>query len=569
MPRLFTRISLLYQFALLAATFAILSGLGMAMVWLKIDALDQTNAEIIGNKFPSRLALAEAKASAASFAGLAYRAQSADHETMVQLRSNLTDEERRFRHWLRNVRRDDAQTVDDLSGIEGRLERMLAFLQGFTDPKEDPAGDANKESRDFQLDYRFSPLRDDLDASLNHLSNRMGGETQNDIELTEHVQAVELVRTAEFMGLGFIVLFVATSLWVALGIVRPLRRLARATRAIVDGDLDAQTFVLDSSKEVRIMSRALTVFRDTILFTRKLEDDNRSAKLEQEVGLALERRRVAEIFRNDVMEAVMIVSGATAELQQSALFMRDHSIETDQRAQAVIRMSGETVVAVGSLSQSSSDLSETVGTMGDHLLDASHIAIQAVDNGLSTSKSAEQLVGAVDEVTKITGFISDIAYKINLLALNATIEAARCGDMGRGFAVVAQEVKMLANATARAAADIAQQLSAVKGATDHVVEAINVTVDGIGKIGTMADQLEYAHAHKEQASRSIAGCVDLVAENTRQISDVIVNVGRSTEDTQRIAEAMLEATRSLSEQTERLLTRSRDFCDKIALQEAA
>jgi len=568
MLRFFARVSLLHQFALLAATFAILSGLGMAIVWTKIRALDRTGTDIIERKYPSRLALAEAKGSAAAFAGLAYRAGSADAETTIQLRSSLKDEEVRFRHWLENVGQDDAESVEDLKGITLRFDHMMKFLRGFLDPKASGA-EVYNEPRDFQLDYRFSPLRDDLDASLNHLSNRMGGETQNAIEQIEQVQSVELVRTAELMVLGFFAVFIATNAWAALGIARPLKRLAQATEAIVNGDLDRQISVPDTAKEVRIMSDALKVFRDAILFTRKLEDENRAAKDEQEAGLAAERRRVAEIFRNDVMQAVMIVSGATSELQQSALFMRDRSIETDQRAQAVIRMSSETAMAVGSLSESSTELSETVGTMNDHLMSATQIAVQAVDDGRSTSKSAEQLVGAVEEVNKITGFISDIAYKINLLALNATIEAARCGDMGRGFAVVAQEVKMLANATSRAAADIARQLAAVKGATDHVVEAINITVDGIGKIGTMTDRLEYAYGQKERASRSIAGCVDLVAENTTQISNVIVNVGRSTEDTQRIAEAMLEATRSLSEQTERLLVQSRDFCDKIALEEAA
>jgi len=565
MLRFFTRVSVLHQFALLAGVFAVLSALGGLAVWSKIMALQETNSAIIERHYPARLALVEAKASAAAFASLAYRGQTADTEQKILLKQSLSDEVQRFTHWINNVSRDDPETLKDLTGIEERFGRLQAFLKHFLDPKAEP----DKEPRDFQLEYRFSPLRDDLDASLNHLSNRMGAETQNAVELIEHVQTVELVRTASVIAVSRVMLFAITSVWLLMMIAQPLRALARATQAIVNGDLDRQIAVPETAKEVRIMSHALKVFRDTILFTRKLEDDNRSAKLEQEAGLALERRRVAEIFRNDVMEAVMIVSGATQELQQSALFMRDRSIETDQRAQAVIRMSGETVVAVGSLSQSSSDLSETVGTMNDQLLNATQIAVQAVDNGRSTSISAEQLVGAVEEVNKITGFISDIAYKINLLALNATIEAARCGDMGRGFAVVAQEVKMLANATSRAAADIAQQLAAVKGATDHVVEAINVTVDGIGKIGTMADRLEYAYGQKERASRSIAGCVDLVAENTRQISDVIVNVGRSTEDTQRIAEAMLEATRSLSEQTERLLTRSRDFCDKIALQEAA
>jgi methyl-accepting chemotaxis protein len=207
--------------------------------------------------------------------------------------------------------------------------------------------------------------------------------------------------------------------------------------------------------------------------------------------------------------------------------------------------------------------------MNDQLLEAARIAMSAVADSRSTSQSAHALVGAVDSISRVADFIADVSYKINLLALNATIEAARCGEMGRGFAVVAGEVKLLARATSNAAADIAQQLSAVKSATDQVVQAIDVTVDGIGQIGQMAGALEAAHTQKESATRNIMGCVNSVVSNAQHVSSVIHDVSQSTGETQRVAEVMLAATLELSEQAERLLTRSYEFCEKIAVSEAA
>ncbi len=318
------------------------------------------------------------------------------------------------------------------------------------------------------------------------------------------------------------------------------------------------------AEEISVMSRALSVFRDTLLFTRKLEEDNASARAEADKALVLERLRVADMFRKDVMEAVMIVSGASSELQRSATYMRDRAIETDVQAQTVVKMSAQTIETVGSLSQSSTQLSGTVGIMNEQLLDATQIAIRAVADSRSTSQSAHELVGAVESIGKVADFISDVAYKINLLALNATIEAARCGEMGRGFAVVAAGVTHLAHATSHATADIAQQLAAVHGATDQVVNAIDVTVEGIGRIGEMTGVLESAHTEKERATRNITGCVDSVVLNAKHVSEVIHHVGLSTGETQRVAEAMLAATLELSEQAERLLSRSHEFCEKFA-----
>jgi len=316
------------------------------------------------------------------------------------------------------------------------------------------------------------------------------------------------------------------------------------------------------------MSRALTVFRDTALLKRQLEKENQLASARAEAVLTAERRRVAEMFRKDLMEAVMIVSGASSELQKNAAFVRDRAIETDLQARTVVKMSEQNIETIGLLARSSTQLSGTAGAMNDQLLDAAQIATVAASDGRSTSQRAHELVGAVDAVSKITDFIADVAYKINLLALNATIEAARCGEMGRGFAVVAEEVKHLAHATSSAAEDIARQLSAVKAATDQVVQAIDVTVDRIGRIGEMAGALEAAHHSKEVATRNITGCVTSVVTNAKHVSEVICSVSGASAQTQQVADDMLIATRELAGQAERLLTRSHEFCEKTVFSDA-
>ena len=89
---------------------------------------------------------------------------------------------------------------------------------------------------------------------------------------------------------------------------------------------------------------------------------------------------------------------------------------------------------------------------------------QGLEKALEDAKVVEQIGVLADSILAITG-------QTNLLALNASIEAARAGEAGKGFAVVAEEIRVLAEQSKDAVANI----QAVTENVNHAVR--NLTSD--------------------------------------------------------------------------------------------
>ena len=149
------------------------------------------------------------------------------------------------------------------------------------------------------------------------------------------------------------------------------------------------------------------------------------------------------------------------------------------------------------------------------------------------------------EINNIIGVIDDIAFQTNLLALNAGVEAARAGEAGKGFAVVAQEVRELAQRSARAAKEIKELIHGsselVKnGVTlvDKTGEALTVIVSEVGQIHGDIDAIVQGAREQATALREINQAVNIIDQNTQKNAAMV--------------EETTAASNVLAEQTEQL-----------------
>lgn len=378
-----------------------------------------------------------------------------------------------------------------------------------------------------------------------------------------HAPIVNMQLTMLLVAGVLLVLVAAAGIFLSRAVTNAITTLTSAMRKLADGDTTADVPGSESRDELGEMARAVQVFKDNALETERL----RAAQTEQE-ELAQQKRKaemlaLADGFDASVKSVVTLVSEASGNVRQSAESMTVATNQANDRSSAVAGAAEVASNNVNTMAAAADELSSSIGEIGRQIGEAKTISEKANETAETTNVTVRSLAESAQKIGDVVKLISDIAEQTNLLALNATIEAARAGEAGKGFAVVANEVKSLANQTAKATEEIGSQIGTMQTVTDDTVTAIESIRAVIGQIGETTISVASAVEEQSAATQEIARNAQEAASGTQEVSSNITDVQSVVSETGQTASQVLQASEDLSEGSKRLTSEVEEFLEKV------
>ncbi|WP_461347456.1 methyl-accepting chemotaxis protein [Bradyrhizobium sp. USDA 4451] len=447
------------------------------------------------------------------------------------------------KNWETLVQADDAA---QFAAFKTRIEQFVEFRKELVRRGIEIGAAAGREwgDNDANRDVRTA-LNKDLEA----LSKVYAERSKRLARQTDANRTLALLLTG--LGAAALIVVVLGVLIIARSVARPLSQITTTIKRVADGDDHVEVPHVGRSDEIGALARAIKVFQEAMERNRSL-----NAQVLQDSAARDARGRHIEsfvdAFRGTIGEVLRAVHDNAATMRQTAQTIATVAADASGRAVAAAGATEQASSNVSAVAGAAEELSASVEEIGRQVKQSSGAVDQA---GLRTDRSITEIEGLAATTQRIDGvlnLIQAIAEQTNLLALNATIEAARAGDAGRGFAVVAHEVKALAGQTAKATAEISENVGLIQASTRNSVAAVREIGQAVREISDVTANIASAIGQQDAATREISANAQMAAQGNETL---VTNVGSLRDDmdqTSKAAEAVLAASNDLTATAETL-----------------
>ena len=366
-------------------------------------------------------------------------------------------------------------------------------------------------------------MRTALNKDLEALSRVYAERSKKLAQQTDINHTMAFVLTC--LGVIALAVVVIGVLIIARSIARPLSVITATIKQVADGAEGVEVPHTGRSDEIGALARAIRIFQEAMDRNRNL-----NSQVVEDSKARGERTRHIETsvdaFREAIGGVVRAVTDNATSMRGTAQTIASVSSDASGRAIAASSATEQASSNVSAVASAAEELSTSVEEIGRQVRQSAAAVEQAGQRTERSVAEIEGLAAATQRIDGVLSLIQAIAEQTNLLALNATIEAARAGDAGRGFAVVAHEVKALAEQTAKATAEIGQNVGLIQTSTKTSVEAVREIGNAVREINEVTSNIASAIQQQDAATREISSNAQLAAQGN---GTLVVNITSLTD----------------------------------------
>ena len=364
-------------------------------------------------------------------------------------------------------------------------------------------------------------------------------------------QATEIRNMTIGLVILACVIVVIVGIFITAGIENNMKRISRKFGDVAKGDLTVTVSVKGHDEFQDLAGSATNMITNTKKLVNQVS--NATGELEvsaQNVGQASE---LIHEYSKDITRAIGEINEGMEEQSRHAQECVEKTDILSNEIQEVSHVVERVEKLVDETEGMINKGMEIVQVLGERAGETTEMTVKV-------SESIESLRKESEIINSFVGTITEITEQTNLLSLNASIEAARAGEAGRGFAVVAEEIRKLADDSARAAGEISNNVANITAQTQNSVESasqakamvelqtkaveevIAVFREMQARMGQLIEGLKNIVTSTEKADGERSAAVAAV----KNISDIIEETAGSAETVNDVANKLLQHVEQLS-----------------------
>ncbi|MHC4041752.1 methyl-accepting chemotaxis protein [Bradyrhizobium sp. 23AC] len=527
-------------FALLTAAIAMLSDYNSRRGADLTSAIETANAAALNVERVNSLVYAVVMESRGVYMSTEPAVVKKYGEGLLKFNAQILDVVKR---WETIVKADDAE---QFATFKKRIEQFVEFRKELVRRGVEINAAAGREWGDNDANRT---VRSALNKDLEALSKVYAERARQIARETETNRTLSFVLTC--LGGVALALVVIGIVIIARSVARPLAAITATIKQVADGTENVVVPHSDRADEIGALARAIQVFQEAMGRNRNLASQvSQGSAAREERARHIEQS--VEEFRGAIGAIMRGLSDNASTMRETAQTITRVTADASSRAGTAANATEQASHNVTAVAGAAEELSASVVEIGRQVRQSAGAVEQTGQRTEKSISEIESLAAATQRIDGVLNLIQAIAEQTNLLALNATIEAARAGDAGRGFAVVAHEVKALAGQTAKATAEISENVSMIQASTRNAVDAVREIGGAVREINEVTSAIAGAIGQQDAATREISSNAQSAAQGNETLVANITSLRDAIGETDTAASSVLTAAGSLTETAETL-----------------